>query len=155
VFDTDRGRIAIIVCYDIEFPEIARIATKNGAQIIFCPFNTDERHGYLRIRYCAQARCIENHVFVATAGCIGNLPFVENADIHYAQSGIYTPADFSFSRDGIGAECMPNVETVVMHDVDIELLRRHKYTGTTQNWNDRRKDLYRVLYTTPEGKVEI
>jgi len=47
------------------------------------------------------------------------------------------------------------VETVVMHDVDIELLRRHKYTGTTQNWNDRRKDLYRVLYTTPKGKVEI
>jgi predicted amidohydrolase/GNAT superfamily N-acetyltransferase len=155
VFDTDRGRISIIVCYDIEFPEIARIAARNGAQIIFCPFNTDERHGYLRIRYCAQARSIENHLYVVTSGCIGNLPFVENADIHYAQSGIYTPVDFSFSRDGVGAECMPNVETVVMHDVDIELLRRHKYTGTTQNWNDRRKDLYRVVYRTPEGTIEI
>ena len=55
----------------------------------------------------------------------------------------------------MAGEAEPNVETVVMHDVDIELLRRHKYTGTTQNWNDRRKDLYRVIYTTPEGKVEI
>lgn len=155
VFDTDRGRVAINVCYDVEFPELARLAAKRGAQILFCPFNTDERHGYLRVRYCAQARCVENHLYVVTAGCVGNLPDVENADVHYAQSGIYTPADFSFSREGIGAECMPGVETVVMHDVDIETLRRHRYTGTTQNWNDRRRDLYRVVWTGADGEVEI
>jgi len=155
VFDTDRGRIAISVCYDIEFPELSRVAAKKGAQIIFCPFNTDERSGYLRIRYCAQARCIENHVYVATSGCVGNLPFVENADIHYAQSGIYTPADIPFSRDGIAAECMPNTETMVFHDVDLELLRRHRYAGTTQNWNDRRKDLYRIVYKGPGEEIEV
>ena len=155
VFDTDRGRIAISVCYDIEFPELSRVAAKKGAQIIFCPFNTDERSGYLRIRYCAQARCIENHVYVATSGCVGNLPFVENADIHYAQSGIYTPADIPFSRDGIAAECTPNTETMVFHDVDLELLRRHRYTGTTQNWNDRRKDLYRIVYKGPGEELEV
>ena len=109
----------------------------------------------MRIRVCAQARCIENHIYVVTAGCVGNLPFAENADIHYAQSGIYTPADFSFSRDGIGAECMPNVETVIMHDVDIESLRRHKYTGTTQNWNDRRKDLYRVVWREDDDELVV
>ncbi len=155
VFDTDRGRIAISVCYDIEFPELSRVAAKKGAQIIFCPFNTDERSGYLRIRYCAQARCIENHVYVATSGCVGNLPFVENADIHYAQSGIYTPADIPFSRDGIAAECMPNTETMVFHDVDLELLRRHRYAGTTQNWNDRRKDLYKIVYKGSGEELEV
>ena len=56
VFETDRGRIAILICYDIEFPEIVRIAVRKGAQILFVPFNTDERHGYLRVRICAQAR---------------------------------------------------------------------------------------------------
>jgi len=117
-----------------------------------CARRTDERHGYLRVRACAQARCVENHVFVVTAGCTGNLPDVDNADVHYAQSGIFTPCDPSFARDGVAAECQPNVETIVMHDVDIEALRRHRYGGTTQNWNDRRRDLYRVSYTPQDDE---
>lgn len=144
VFDTDRGKIAIMVCYDIEFPELGRIAAERGARIFFVPFNTDERTAYLRVRYCAQARCIENQVYVAIAGCTGNLPFVDNADIHYAQSGIFTPSDLCFDRDGIASETTPNVETVIIHDVDLELLRRHRATGAVQNWTDRRTDLYRV-----------
>ena len=152
VFDTDCGRINIQICYDIEFPELSRIAAQKGAQIIFVPFNTDERHGYLRVRHCSLARCVENHVYVAVAGPVGNLPFVNNADIHYAQSGIFTPADFSFSRDAIAAECNPNIETIVIHDIDIELLRRHRYRGTTNNWNDRRQDLYSIHYEE-DGKT--
>ncbi len=72
VFDTDCGRIAIQICYDIEFPEATRVAADKGAQIVFVPFNTDTRHGYLRVRHCAQARCIENHLYVAISGCTGN-----------------------------------------------------------------------------------
>ncbi|REK10528.1 MAG: GNAT family N-acetyltransferase [Planctomycetota bacterium] len=146
IHDTDCGKVAICICYDIEFPELARIAAAQGAHVIFVPFNTDTRQGYLRVRYCAQARCIENHQFVAIAGCTGNLPFVDNVDIHYAQSGIFTPADFSFARDGIAAEATPNIETILIHDVDVELARRHRSSGTTKNWYDRRKDVYRVLY---------
>ena len=144
VFDTDMGKVAINICYDVEFPELGRIAVEKGAQIIFVPFCTDERKGYLRVRYCAQARCIENQVYVAMAGTVGNLPEVENMDIQYAQSAILTPSDFGFARDGIAAECTPNVETVVVHDVDLEVLKRNRKSGTTLNWNDRRADLYDV-----------
>ncbi len=146
VFETDCGPISIQVCYDIEFPELSRIVAQKGVQIVFVPFNTDTRHGYLRVRHCALARCIENHFFVAIAGCTGNLPFVENADIHYAQSGIFTPADIEFARDAVAAECNPNVETLIIHDLDFEQLRRHRETGATQNWKDRRTDLYCVQY---------
>ncbi|MEQ8765817.1 MAG: GNAT family N-acetyltransferase, partial [Planctomycetota bacterium] len=104
VFTTDRGKIAIQICYDIEFPELSRIAARKGAQILFVPFNTDERYAYLRVRHCAQARAIENHCYVVMSGCVGNLPFADNADIHYAQSGIFTPADIPFSRDAVAAE---------------------------------------------------
>lgn len=155
VFDTDCGRVAILICYDIEFPELARIAAKKGAQVLFVPFNTDERFSYLRVRNCALARCIENHVYTVLAGCTGNLPQVANADIHYAQSGIYTPADMHFSPDAIAAECTPNIETIVMKDLDIELLRRHRYLGTTQNWRDRRRDLYRVRYREQGEEREV
>tara|TARA_R110002111_G_scaffold234274_3_gene295287 strand:- start:2166 stop:3731 length:1566 start_codon:yes stop_codon:yes gene_type:complete len=157
VFDTDCGTIAIQICYDIEFPELTRIAAQKGAQIVFVPFNTDTRHGYLRVRHCAQARCIENHLYVAISGCTGNLPFVENADIHYAQSGIFTPADAEFARDAVAAECNPNVETVIIHDLDFEQLRRHREGGggSVQNWNDRRRDLYRVVYREDGQSFEI
>ncbi len=155
VFDTDCGRVAISICYDIEFPELARVAARKGAQIIFCPFNTDERNGYLRVRHCAIARCIENHVYTVIAGCTGNLPQVPVADIHYAQSGIYTPADICFSRDCIAAECTPNIETLIMQDLDIELLRRHRYTGTTRNWLDRRRDLYEVRFNGKDGELKV
>lgn len=146
VFETDCGTIAILICYDIEFPELVRIAASKGAQIVFVPFNTDTRHGYLRVRNCALARCVENHVYVAVAGCTGNLPFVENSDIHYAQSAIFTPADAEFARDAIAAESTPNIETMIIHDVDVEQLRRHKEAGSVQNWVDRRTDLYKVVY---------
>jgi predicted amidohydrolase/ribosomal protein S18 acetylase RimI-like enzyme len=53
VFDTDRGKVSIMICYDIEFPELARIATERGARIIFVPFATDNRQSYLRVRYCS------------------------------------------------------------------------------------------------------
>lgn len=155
VFNTDCGKVSIQICYDIEFPETTRIAAQKGAQIVFVPFNTDTRHGYLRVRRCAQARCIENHLYVAISGCTGNLPFVENADIHYAQSGIFTPADVEFARDGVAAECNPNVETMIVHDLDFELLRHHRGEGTVQNWNDRRKDLYKIVYDDDGKSREV
>jgi predicted amidohydrolase len=144
VFDTDRGKISIQICYDIEFPEVSRIAVEKGARIIFVPYCTNERYSYLRVRYCAQARAIENQVYVAIAGTVGNLPFVENMDIQYGQSGIFTPSDFSFSRDAVAAECTPNIETIVLHDVDLDLLERMRRGGSVTNWKDRRRDIYEV-----------
>jgi len=155
IFETDCGRVSIQICYDCEFPELARIAAGRGANIIFVPYNTDTRNGYLRVRTCAAARCIENDVYVAIAGCTGNLPFVENADIHYAQSAILTPADVTFAREGIGAEANPNIETVIIHDVDLELLRRHRVQGSVTNWNDRRKDLYHLGYRLDNRTLEL
>lgn len=143
-FETDKARISIQVGHDIAFPEVSRIAAEQHAQIVFVPFTTDERYAYLRVRYCAQARCIENHMYVAIAGTVGNLPAVENMDIQYAQSGIFTPSDIPFTRDAISSECSPNIETVIIDDVDLELLKRHHQTGSVLNWKDRRTDLYDV-----------
>ena len=145
VFETDRGKVAISICYDVEFPEVARIAAMQGAQILFVPFCTDNRQGYLRVRLCAQARAIENQMFVVTAGVTGLIPSVENMDINYAQSAVFTPSDFPFARDGVAAECEPNIEALVVADLDLELLRQNRLTGTVRPWRDRRTDLYELL----------
>jgi len=145
VFDTDRAKISIQIGADITFPELSRIAFQKGAQIIFVPFCADERYAYLRVRYCAQARCVENRVYVAVAGTVGNLPSVDNVDIQYAQSGIFTPSDFPFTRDGVSSECTPNIETVIVDDVDLELLKRNRQSPSVVPWEERRKDLFDLV----------
>jgi predicted amidohydrolase len=149
--DTDCGKIGICICYDVEFPEAARILREQGAQILFVPYNTDLRSGHIRVRSCAQARCIENHMYAVTSGACGNLPMVEGADIHYARSAILTPSDVAFARDGIAEEATPNVEMMLVHDLDIALLRRTERTGTVRPWVDRREDVYRVVYAGRGG----
>jgi predicted amidohydrolase/ribosomal protein S18 acetylase RimI-like enzyme len=143
---TDCGPIGIMVCYDSEFPEMARHLTDQGVKLMFVPFCTDSRQGYLRVRYCCQARAIENQLYVATAGIVGNLPDVENMDVHYAQSGIFTPCDFPFARDGIAAEADANTETVVFADVQMDAINAARNSGTVQNLKDRRFDLYNVAW---------
>jgi predicted amidohydrolase len=155
VFDTDRGKIAILIGDDVAFPEVARIATGKGANLLFIPFNTDIRSGYMRIRSCAAARCIENGMYAILAGPIGNLPFVQGADIHYGEACILTPCDVPFARDGIAEEATPNVETMVLNEVDIEVLRRNRLTGSVRTWLDRRVDLYGVRFNESGKKGEV
>lgn len=146
VFDTDCGKIAIAICYDVEFPEYTRLARAKGARILFVPFNTDIRSGYLRVRTCAAARCIENHLYAVIAGPVGNLPHVKGADIHYAQAAVLTPSDVQFARDGIAEEAVTGGEMMVLADLDLARLRRTERTSTVRPWIDRRRDLYRVVW---------
>ncbi len=146
VIHTDCGPIGVMICYDSEFPEIARHLVDQGALMLFVPFCTDERRGYIRVRYCCAARAIENQCYVVMSGVVGNLPNVENMDIHYAESCILTPSDFPFARDGIAAETAPNTETVAIADLSLSDLLTSRQSGAVQNLKDRRFDLYRVVW---------
>lgn len=143
-FDTDCGKIGILICYDVEFPEMSRLLADEGMDILFVPFLTDTQNGFSRVRNCAQARAIENECYVAIAGSVGNLPKVHNMDIQYAQSMVFTPCDFSFPANGIKAEATPNTEMILIADVDIDLLRELHQFGSVRNLKDRRKDIYEL-----------
>jgi predicted amidohydrolase len=143
-FDTDCGKIGILICYDVEFPELPRLLADEGMDILFVPFLTDTQNAYIRVRNCAMARAIENECFVAIAGSVGNLPKVNNMDIQYAQSAVFTPSDFAFPTNGIKAEATPNTEMILIVDVDLELLTELNYKGAVTNLRDRRKDMYRL-----------
>ncbi len=144
VYDTDAGRIGILICYDVEFPELSRLLADQGMQILFVPFLTDTQNAYMRVRCCAQARAIENECFVAITGSVGNLPRVANMDIQYSQSVVFTPCDFAFPYNGIKSEATANAEMVLISDVDLSLLNELRMYGSVRNLKDRRKDFYEL-----------
>jgi predicted amidohydrolase/ribosomal protein S18 acetylase RimI-like enzyme len=155
VVDTPKAKIGVLICYDVEFPEAVRYLADAGAEILFVPFCTDNRQGYLRVRYCAQARAIENQIYVALAGNVGNLPDVANMDVQYGQAAVFTPSDFSFARDGIAAEADSNEETVLVCDVDLDSLQAARSSGTVTPRLDRRPDLFHFVsaFRAPAPRV--
>lgn len=150
VFQTDVGKIAILICYDIEFPELSRLLAEQGVNIIFVPYWTDTKNAYLRVRRCAQARAIENECFVVISGSVGNIPKISNMDIQYSQSAVFSPSDFSFPHDATVAEATPNTEMTLMVDLDLELIKELRHQGSVRNLRDRRLDLYSIQWNDAE-----
>lgn len=156
VFETGMARIAIQVCYDIEFPETSRLLALAGAEIIFVPSTTDEKKAYLRVRYCAQARAIENWLYVVLTGNVGNLPQVRSFLINYSQAAVFTPSDFAYPMNATAAEADPNSETVVITDLEVGALTLQREMATVRPLRDRRPDLYdlRSRYKVKVVRVE-
>ncbi len=130
IFETEFGRVAVTICYDVEFPELARVAAREGAVILVVPSCTDDRQGFLRVRYCAQARAIENQMYVIHSATVGSLPMVPAVSLNYGLASILTPSDFPFSRDGILAEGIANQETMVIGELNLATLIDSRESGT-------------------------
>lgn len=136
VFETDFGKIAIAICYDVEFPELVRAAAHRGAAILAVPSYTDDRQGFLRVRYCAHARTIENQMYVIHTGTVGSLPRVPDVSMSYGQAAILTPSDFSFARDGILALGTVNQEDLIIGELDMRRIEQSRTFGTVLPLND-------------------
>lgn len=130
VFEAPFGKFAVAICYDVEFPEMARAAARAGADILCVPSCTDDRQGFWRVRYCAHARAIENQMYVINAGTVGSLPQVPAVSLNYGIASILTPSDFPFARDGILAEGNVNQEMMVIGDLNMDTIRRSREEGT-------------------------
>lgn len=130
IFETAFGRMAVAICYDVEFPEMARVAARHGANILVVPSCTDDRQGFLRVRYCAQARAIENQMYVIHSATVGSLPMVPAVHLNYGQAAVFTPSDFQFARDGILAEGTVNQEMMVIAELNLSTIHEARTRGT-------------------------
>ncbi|EGQ9179233.1 GNAT family N-acetyltransferase [Vibrio alginolyticus] len=151
VFETDAGKVGILICYDSEFPELGRMLAEQGAQIVFVPFWTDTKNGYQRVRICSQSRAIENECYVAIGGSVGNLPRVDNVDIQYAQSAVFSPSDIYFPHDATLTEASANTEMIIFADVDLTKLKQLNTEGSVTNLRHRRLDLYGAFTKAKES----
>lgn len=155
VFETPLGRIGILISYDVEFPELARLLTLHGVEVLFVPFATDERKSYYRVRHCAQARAVENVIYVVMTGCIGNLPQVRNFLVNYGQAAIFTPCDIAFPSNGVMEEADPGSETVIISELDLNDLAMARDIGSVKPLQDRRTDLYSLTAKMPIEIVSV
>ncbi len=78
VFDTEIGRIGIMICFDKMFPEVARILRIKGAEIILCPtawpaLSKNEEDSSLHLYKMAnEMRAIENNVFIVDSNNVSD-----------------------------------------------------------------------------------
>ena len=154
IFDTPFGRIAVAICYDVEFPEIGRILALGGADVLFVPFSTDEQKAYHRVRITAAARAVENAIYVVIAGNAGSMPS-RNYLLNYARSAVLCPSDFGFPDRAVIAEADPNVETVVVADLDLTSLAQYRLDGSVRPLRDQRVDIYETRAKQPIDIVTL
>lgn len=152
VIDTDFGRMGVSICYDVQFPEVARVQAEQGVQLLVVPYLTDDRRGHSRVTLCARARAVENQLYVATAGMVGSLPLITDLTAQYAQSGLYTPSDYPFPMDGIATEAAPNSEMVLVGDIDLSRLDHARASGSVLNYKDAAED---GLHVTFDGQIHV
>jgi predicted amidohydrolase/ribosomal protein S18 acetylase RimI-like enzyme len=155
VFHTPFGRVAVLICYDIEFPELSRILAGMGVELVFVPFSTDEKKSYFRVRYCAQARAVENYIYVVLSGNVGNLPAVRPYLLNYGQAVVFTPSDFAFPLEAKLGEAEPNIETVVITEIDLGALAQQRALGSVRPLHDRRIDMYDLRTLVPVDVVRV
>lgn len=101
VFDTALGRIAVNICYDIEFPLVARAQVAAGAELILAPSCTDTLASHHRVHVGARARALENQCLVAVSPLVGSVDWSPAVDVNLGAAALYGPPDRGFPDDGV------------------------------------------------------
>ncbi|MDH6695733.1 nitrilase-related carbon-nitrogen hydrolase [Streptomyces griseoviridis] len=135
--------VGVSVCYETEIPEVSTVLARQGAELIVSPSYTFTEAGFWRVRHCAQARAVENQVYVVHCPTTGDPGGPLSPG--WARASVLSPCDAGFAPDGVLAEAGTNVEDVITVRLDLDLLRENRRTGAATTDTDRRRraGLYR------------
>ena len=135
-FDTQYGKIAINICYDSEFPMLARKQVEMGANLILVPSCTDTLAGFHRVKIGCQARALENQCYVVQSCLVGNAPWSEAVDVNIGAAGIYTPVDRGFPDNGVLVAGELNAVQWVIGEVSLASCAVVREQGQVFNYRD-------------------
>jgi predicted amidohydrolase len=135
-FDTEYGKIAINICYDSEFPLLARRQVEMGANLILVPSCTDTLAGFHRVKIGCQARALENQCYVVQSCLVGTAPWSEAVDVNIGSAGIYTPVDRGFPDNGVLVAGGLNAVRWVIGEVSLSACAEVREQGQVFNYRD-------------------
>ncbi|WP_428311224.1 carbon-nitrogen hydrolase family protein [Hydrocarboniphaga sp.] len=141
VFDTALGRLGVAICYDSEFPLLARAQVEAGAEMLLVPSCTDALAGYHRVRVAAQARALESQCYVLVSPLVGEAAWSPAIDVNVGAAGVYGPPDRGFPDDGVVAQGAITEAGWVYAPIDLELVRNVRKNGQVLNyahWSEQR-----------------
>jgi len=142
IFETEKVKFGLGICYEMEFPEVARTMTLKGAEIIFTPSYTIGEHGFWRMRYSCQARAVENQIYVIHSCLVGTPPVEMMAG--WGRTSILSPCEEPWPANGIVAEAKTNEEMVISAELDLKLLQKKRKSGAATTLKDRRPEIYSI-----------
>ncbi|KAB2892248.1 MAG: carbon-nitrogen hydrolase family protein [Desulfobulbaceae bacterium] len=142
IFPTDSGTLGICICYDIEFPHIARKLVEAGADVLLVPSCTDTTHGHHRVRVSCRARALENQCFVVQSATVGVAGWSEAVDVNIGSAAILTPIDDGFPQDGILTESLLNQGQWISSELALSSLAETRKNGQVRNFQDRNQQLH-------------
>lgn len=135
--DLGFARVGIAICYEAEIPECASSLAEQGAEIILCPSFTLTEHGFWRVRHCAQARCVENQLYMVHCCATGH-PGAPLPDA-FGRSSVLAPCDVPWPANGVLAEAEANRESVTRAEIDLDRLHENRRSGAAPTFRDRRR----------------
>ena len=140
-YNSEFGKFGILICYDAEFPLLARQLVEIGATLLIVPSCTDAAAGYNRVRIAAQARALENQCYVVQSATIGNAPWSIAVDENYGAAGVFAPPDVGFPSDGVVAMGALNEPQWLYATLDPKRLNTVRTKGQVLNFQDWNQQL--------------
>ncbi|MEX6502255.1 carbon-nitrogen hydrolase family protein [Pseudomonas zhanjiangensis] len=143
VFDTALGKLGILICYDNEFPLLARQLAEAGVDLILAPSCTDTEAGFHRVRIGAQARALENQIAVLQSPTVGLAPWSPALDENIGRAALYLPPDYGLPANGVlaeSAELCPAASQWLHCELDLDGVRRVREQGqvfTRRDWPEQ------------------
>lgn len=133
VFDTEFGKMGLCICYDIRFPELARLMADQGAKVILCPgaFNLTTGPAHWELLY--RTRAVDNQVYYIATSPARDM---DASYIAYGHSMVVDPWGIIISEMGAKAQ---------MRVVDIDLDRIDEVREQLPLMKHRRKDIYELI----------
>lgn len=140
LFDTALGKIGVVICYDSEFPLLARALVDAGAQILLAPSCTETYAGFTRVRVGAMARALENQCIAVHAPTVGPAEWCPPVDQNVGRAAIYGPPDRGWPETGILAETALNTPGWAVAEVTLEAVAEVRRDGGVlnhQHWEEQ------------------
>lgn len=97
VFTWRGWRIALLVCLDVEMPQLSHLLSQQDIDLLLVPSQTQKLSGYHRVFSCARARAVEMMAAVAVVGNTGG------AAGYHSGASVFVPSEEQFGHTGIFA----------------------------------------------------